>query len=308
MQTFLNAQKKPGSVLSGVCLLSLDSGDMALFINGDYITERKYTPDIHEQARLTATALGRVLHVLELSAPDFDWCWDDVIQLIEESEVRQDVRRNVTVLVSKLDNGKGFHFCNHPVLSGCDANLWFPLEDDESLFKAVEKVMAMNHVAVNIVRLDPIREYQNGQDIDVVYNVKLGSVKTIGLQNASSVESEKVAESDLSKEGEPDMKGHCHLVDGLLGFARGVENGSENVTSEQAERLITVTETVLFYALKKGLTQSGEETATAITDLIADIMHLGYHCGIGEKQFTDILKRACMHVETELAEQEGRED
>ncbi|OFC63638.1 hypothetical protein BBW68_00805 [Candidatus Erwinia dacicola] len=67
-----------------------------------------------------------------------------------------DARAKVTILECALKSGRGFHFCNHPLLSGSNSDLWFPRQEGESLHEAVERVMVMNHQAENVTRLEPV--------------------------------------------------------------------------------------------------------------------------------------------------------
>lgn len=161
------------SSLSGVCLLVLDNDEQALFINGDYISELAETPALADVARLTATALSLPLKRLELPVPDGEWCWADITGRLNNTAGTLEARARVIVLECTLGSDRGFHFCDHPVLSGRNSNLWFPRKEGESLHAAVERVMVMNHQAVNVARLDPVSEYPNGGDWSVVYNIKL---------------------------------------------------------------------------------------------------------------------------------------
>lgn len=161
------------AALSGVCLLVLDNDEQALFINGDYISEQAETPALYDVARLTANAMRLPLKRLELPVPAGEWCWSDITGRLNSEADTLDARASVMVLESALGSARGFHFCAHPVLSGSNSNLWFPLKEGESLHQAVERVMVMNHQAENVARLDPVREHPHGGDWSVVYNVKL---------------------------------------------------------------------------------------------------------------------------------------
>lgn len=83
-------------------------------------------------------------------------------------------RDEIIIIVAELDNGKGFHFCMHPLLSGVDSNLWYPLCRDEGLFLSIEKVMVMNHIAKNVVNITPLNKQQNYADYRVIFNVYNG--------------------------------------------------------------------------------------------------------------------------------------
>ncbi|WP_099336723.1 hypothetical protein [Erwinia amylovora] len=173
MQNLTSRKPPVCSALSGVCLLVLDNDDQALFINGDYISELAETPALADMAQLTARALGLPLKRLELPVPAGEWCWGDITERMNSAAGTLDARAKVTILESSMRNGRGFHFCNHPLLSGSNSNLWFPRQEGESLHEAVERVMVMNQQAENVARIDPVAEYPNGGDWSVVYNLKL---------------------------------------------------------------------------------------------------------------------------------------
>ena len=92
--------------------------------------------------------------------------------MIAPSGIRAE-RPHVVLIVAELDTGLGFHFCAHPTLSGPSSSLWFPLDDEKALHAAVERVMVMNHVAHNVVRIDPIRKGHKHTDYRVVYNAEI---------------------------------------------------------------------------------------------------------------------------------------
>lgn len=79
-------------------------------------------------------------------------------------------RGKITIIETRLRAGRALHFCSHPVLSGADSNLWFPLADGESLFQAAERIMVMNHHAVNATRIERLREHDNGADWMLTFN------------------------------------------------------------------------------------------------------------------------------------------
>lgn len=80
-------------------------------------------------------------------------------------------RETCTLIVCELDSGLGFHFCSHGLFSGSNSNLWFPLHDKAKLHQEVERVMVMNHQAINVTRLDPLRSTETSTDYTVTYNV-----------------------------------------------------------------------------------------------------------------------------------------
>lgn len=79
------------------------------------------------------------------------------------------------------------------------------------------------------------------------------------------------------------------LVDALIDVARDVENGEGGMLSTHSERLITVIDTLLYFLLQKGMTDTGEETTTALSGLIADLMHLARHVGISDREFAALV-------------------
>ncbi len=91
----------------------------------------------------------------------------------------------------------------------------------------------------------------------------------------------------FSRMSEKDHPGR--LVDELIGVARDVENGREGMPSTHSERLITVIDTLLYFSLQKGMTESGEETTTALSGLIAELMHLARHVGISDSEFAALV-------------------
>ncbi|MCK8417643.1 hypothetical protein [Erwinia amylovora] len=65
---------------------------------------------------------------------------------------------------------RGIHFCNHPLLSGSNFNLWFPVSPDESWFVAIERILTMNGVAENVTSVTPIREAVEYTDFEIIFN------------------------------------------------------------------------------------------------------------------------------------------
>ncbi|QQK74054.1 hypothetical protein HG702_22310 (plasmid) [Pectobacterium versatile] len=93
------------------------------------------------------------------------WYWTDMMA------PEKPVRETCTLIVCELDSGLGFHFCSHDLLSGSNSNLWFPLHDKAQLHQEVERVMVMNHQAINVTRLDPVSCTNTSTDYTVTYNV-----------------------------------------------------------------------------------------------------------------------------------------
>ncbi|MEL7631738.1 hypothetical protein AAGW04_22450 [Pectobacterium aroidearum] len=103
---------------------------------------------------------------------------DDWGYWLEAMAPETPVRETCTLIVSELDNGVGFHFCSHDLLSGSNSNLWFPLHDKTQLHQEVERVMVMNHLAINVTRLDPVRSTDKSTDYTVTYNVNSDRPRT----------------------------------------------------------------------------------------------------------------------------------
>lgn len=49
-------------------------------------------------------------------------------------------RRDLTVTVCQTKQGRGVHFCIHPLLSGSNSNLWFPLSEREDIHTGIERI------------------------------------------------------------------------------------------------------------------------------------------------------------------------
>jgi hypothetical protein len=107
------------------------------------------------------------MHDLIFSAADLTR--DDCEAITQPVDV-QNSRTYVMLIVAELDTGTGLHFCSHPTLSGANANLWFPLQEGQDLFAAVERLMVMNHAANNVVRLDVFHAGDRHTDYKVTYN------------------------------------------------------------------------------------------------------------------------------------------
>ncbi|OIX90674.1 MULTISPECIES: hypothetical protein [Pantoea] len=82
-------------------------------------------------------------------------------------------RNAVVVTTCATSQGKGIHFCNHALLSGINCNLWFPVAEEESWFQAVERILIMNGLAENLVRLEPLSEWVEYSDWRAIFNVKI---------------------------------------------------------------------------------------------------------------------------------------
>ncbi|MGE0968589.1 hypothetical protein ACQFN5_00265 (plasmid) [Klebsiella sp. WOUb02] len=91
----------------------------------------------------------------------------------ETSSGHNEVRGEVIVTGSETKQGRGVHFCNHPLLSGINSNLWFPLSAEDDWFTGIERILVMNGVAVNVVSITPLNDGRAYTDWKVIYNRSL---------------------------------------------------------------------------------------------------------------------------------------
>jgi len=165
-------------VMGEYAFIRLDNGDEAFFHHGNWITgahAASREPSVLGLAQGMARAGCRSLRCVELPVPDdAEWCWDDVVtQLVRASFTRQ-VRGELIVTVSeKTRHGRGMHVCSDPLLSGINSNLWIPLNAAEDWHTGIERVLTMNGVAENVVRLEPLRDGPEYTDFKVIYNRKI---------------------------------------------------------------------------------------------------------------------------------------
>ncbi|CAI1244612.1 hypothetical protein [Serratia ficaria] len=80
------------------------------------------------------------------------------------------VRGEVIVTGCETKQGRGVHFCNDPLLSGINSNLWFPLSAEDDWFTGIERILVMNGVAVNVVSITPLNDGLAYRDWKVIYN------------------------------------------------------------------------------------------------------------------------------------------
>ncbi|MDO6407442.1 hypothetical protein [Pantoea phytobeneficialis] len=162
-------------VLGEYTFMRLDNGDEAFYHNGYWLTGTDAAsgePSVLGLAQSMARAGCKSLRCVELPVPDDEeWCWDDVVtQLVHASFTRQ-VRGELIVTASdNTRHGRGVHVCSDPLLSGANSNLWFPLSADEDWHAGIERVLTMNGVAENVVRLEPLRDGPEYTDFKVIYN------------------------------------------------------------------------------------------------------------------------------------------
>ncbi|MGC1086475.1 hypothetical protein [Pantoea agglomerans] len=153
-------------VLGRYCLIRLDNGAESFWHNGHYICEADGASGeagVADIARLAARAGGQSLRHAELPVPEGEWCWADIAERLARSTLTEAVRASGIVTGCETAQGRGVHFCDHPLLSGDNSNLWFPVGSGESWFEAIERILIMNGLAENLVKLTPLRD---GEYID----------------------------------------------------------------------------------------------------------------------------------------------
>lgn len=167
-------------VLAEYTFIRLDNGDEAFFHHGNWIAgadAASREPSVLGLAQSMARAGCKSLRCIEQPVPDNgEWCWDDVVtQLVRASFTRQ-VRGELIVTASNnTRHGRGVHVCCDPLLSGTNNNLWFPLNPAEDWHAGIERVLTMNGVAENVVRLEPLRGGPEYTDFKVIYNRKISA-------------------------------------------------------------------------------------------------------------------------------------
>lgn len=168
-------------VMGAYCFIQLDNGDEAFYHHGHFVTcadAGSKEPSVAGIARQSARAGGMPLKIFELPLPvqsdDEEWCWNDVAETLARSSITESVRASVVVTgcTTKL-GGRGIHFASHPILSGINSNLWFPVGEGEKWFVAVERVLIMNGLAENLTSLEPLRDCSEYTDWKATYNRKV---------------------------------------------------------------------------------------------------------------------------------------
>jgi len=165
-------------VLGEYTFLRLDNGDEAFYHNGCWITGADAScnePSVFALAQRIARAGCKSLRCVELPVPnDEEWNWNDIItKLVHASFTRQIRGEIIMTLSNTLRCGRGVHFCSDPLLSGINNNLWFPLNGAEDLHAGIERILTMNGIAENVVRLDLLRDCHEYADYKVIYNRKI---------------------------------------------------------------------------------------------------------------------------------------
>ena len=127
--------------------------------------------DIKAIAEAIANAQNTPLQRVYLPQPALhQWGWDDIPATMVSAVSSTIQRCSIIVICSELSSGRAIHFCGHPVLTGSCHHIWFSVQDGETWFEAVERVMVMNHQAVNVVRLEPLHTGGEFCDQKVIYN------------------------------------------------------------------------------------------------------------------------------------------
>ncbi|WP_455865257.1 hypothetical protein [Pantoea agglomerans] len=164
-------------VLGEYCFIRLDNGDEAFFHNGHWLTGADGAsgePSVMGLAQRAARAGSKSLRCVELPVPDdADWSWDDVAAQLARCSATRQLRGELTITCSETKQGRGVHVCNDPLLSGINSNLWFPLSAGEDWHAGIERVLVMNGVGENVVRLEPLRDCLEYRDFKVIYNRKI---------------------------------------------------------------------------------------------------------------------------------------
>lgn len=165
-------------VLGEYTYIRLDNGDEAFYHYGNWITGADAScgePSVLGLAQGMARAGCKSLRCVELPVPDdAEWSWEDVVTQLVRASVTRQVRGELIVTASdNTRHGRGVHVCSDPLLSGANSNLWFPLNPAEDWHAGIERVLTMNGVAENVVRLESLRDGPEYTDFKVIYNRKI---------------------------------------------------------------------------------------------------------------------------------------
>lgn len=97
-----------------------------------------------------------------------------MVEKLVNTSLTREVRGELIVTCSgNARHGRSIHICCDLLLSGINNNLWFPLNDAEDWHTGIERVLTMNGIAENVVRLEPLRDGPEYSDFKVVYNRKI---------------------------------------------------------------------------------------------------------------------------------------
>lgn len=165
----------------GVCHLILADQSEGLIINDVAIAGTKNGRGnirIQDMAESAAQALGVGLRRFFLPLPHpGQWTWADMPQMLQQHAETVMARRELTVICAELNSGRALHFCDHPVLSCVNHDVWFPIGQTENLFQAIERVMVTNHQAVNVTRTEVLSRTERSEDHRVTFNVPVTGLK-----------------------------------------------------------------------------------------------------------------------------------
>ncbi|MCH9408877.1 hypothetical protein MNC86_23175 [Pantoea agglomerans] len=81
--------------------------------------------------------------------------------------------RLVVIASNNTIAGRAVHFVQHPLLSGCNHNLWIPVSADETWFVALERILVANGIAENVTGITPLRECAEFTDFEIIFNHKV---------------------------------------------------------------------------------------------------------------------------------------
>lgn len=79
-------------------------------------------------------------------------------------------RKSVFVIMSRIKNVNSIHFTD-TILSGANSDIWFPVSETD-YFNFIEKLLVINNIAHNVVRIDTKLVGDTFIDLEVTYNVK----------------------------------------------------------------------------------------------------------------------------------------
>lgn len=160
--------------LSGVWHVILPDASEGIIVNGVTIMGTyQGVPilDVKVIAEAIAGAQGVTVKRAYLPQPArAQWAWSDIPDGLAACAVSTVKRCSVMIICAEQCSGRAVHFCCHPVLSGSNHDLWFSVLAGETWFQAVERIMVMNHQALNVVRLDPVNSGESYLDQRVIYN------------------------------------------------------------------------------------------------------------------------------------------
>ncbi|MDE9544158.1 hypothetical protein [Xenorhabdus bovienii] len=92
--------------------------------------------------------------------------------------------KSIVVTLAVQNEIPSIHFCNHPILSGVNSDLWIPIASysaepmdlfravgHSDLFRAIENIMTANYYCHNIVSVQQVLQLTPScMDFKVLYN------------------------------------------------------------------------------------------------------------------------------------------